>query len=222
MGINAVIMAVLSKQQIISTPAVLTTFVREILGENTAYIMPVVVAIVSFGSINAFMFCAPWTMVAAAREGHLPQIFDTVHKEKRTPVPAILFIFIVTTFMLIPDASTLITLTNYLSVALWIIRGLAIFGVVILRKTQPHLPRPFKISLVFPVFTSIVILAMIILPFVNTPVECFIGLASIFTGIPAYYVLVYKRNDYPVWFSQFIGNMNYQLMRLFNTVLTEN
>ena len=132
------IMAVLSKQQIISTPAVLTTFVREILGEKTAYFMPILVAIVSFGAVNACMFSAPWTMVAAAREGHLPQIFDTVHKERRTPVPAILFIFIVITVMLIPDASTLITLTNYFTVAEWLIRGLVISGVVILRKTQPH------------------------------------------------------------------------------------
>ena len=222
LGINAVIMAVLSKQQIISTPAVLTTFVREILGEKTAYFMPILVAIVSFGAVNACMFSAPWTMVAAAREGHLPQIFDTVHKERRTPVPAILFIFIVTTFMLIPDASTLITLTNYFTVAEWLIRGLVISGVVILRKTQPHLPRPFRISLVVPVFTSIVVVAMIILPFVNTPGECFIAAASILTGIPAYYLSVYKKNDHPIWLIKFMRNMNYQLMRLFNTVPTES
>ena len=220
--LNAAIMAVLNKQQIISSPAVITTFVRELFGTKAAYFMPIVVAVVSFGSVNALMFCYPWVLVAAAREGHMPEIFSTIHKERRTPVPAILITMLISMLLLVPEASTLITLTNYFSIAVWILRGISIFALVVLRMRQPDLPRTFKISIVIPIFVTVIVTAMILLPFVNKPLECFIALATIVSGLPVYYAFVYKKLSHPNWFVQFRRNLNYQLMRLLNTIPVDN
>ena len=123
LGVNLAIMSALTKDQIASSAAVGTTFVRAILGQDFAYFVSLLVGVTNFGCANAAMFCLPWANVSAARNGHLPMILSTIHKNRRVPVPAMLLTTIITLLLYLPDASTLLTFINYFQFSVWTITG---------------------------------------------------------------------------------------------------
>ena len=66
------------------------TFGTRMLGVM-AWLMPLSVAISTFGSANGTIFAAGRLCYVASREGHLVDILSFVHKENLTPAPALLF-----------------------------------------------------------------------------------------------------------------------------------
>ena len=56
-----------------------------------AWLMPLSVAISTFGSANGTIFAAGRLCYVASREGHLCDILSFVHKDNLTPAPALLF-----------------------------------------------------------------------------------------------------------------------------------
>ena len=71
-----------------------------------AWLMPLSVAISTFGSANGTIFAAGRLCYVASREGHLVDILSFVHKENLTPAPALLFnvriLFNLTKFFVTP------------------------------------------------------------------------------------------------------------------------
>ena len=99
----------------------------------------------------------------AAREGSLPQFLSGVHTTYQTPLIAIVtevrfplskrttlyhyFLkqgFLTAVFIIIGDIDSLI---NAFSALGWCWYGFSIFGLIIMRLTRPHEPRPFKASI---------------------------------------------------------------------------
>ena len=222
LAVNLSIMSVLNKQQIASSTAVATTFVKQVLGTNTAYFVPFLIGISNFGCANAAMFCFPWSTVSAARNGHLPKIISTVHKQMKTPVPAIMLTTIIAVLLYIPETSTLLTLINYSQFSLWLIRLLAIFATVVLRVKKPELKRPFKLNIIAPIMTCVIISFLIIAPFITKPMESSISIGVILAGLPFYYIFVHKKNSHPAWFVRFRYSASYSLQRLLNCVPSEH
>jgi len=70
--------------------AVAVTFGNRMLGVF-AWIMPLAVAISTFGSANGTIFAAGRLCYVASREGHLLDVLSFVHKDNLTPTPALLF-----------------------------------------------------------------------------------------------------------------------------------
>jgi L-type amino acid transporter 9 len=56
-----------------------------------AWLMPLSVAISTFGSANGTIFAAGRLCYVASREGHLVDVLSFVHKDNLTPAPALLF-----------------------------------------------------------------------------------------------------------------------------------
>ena len=68
----------------------LQTFGTRMLG-MFAWLMPLSVAISTFGSANGTIFAAGRLCYVASREGHLVDVLSFVHKDNLTPAPALLF-----------------------------------------------------------------------------------------------------------------------------------
>lgn len=66
------------------------TFGNRILGVM-AWLMPLSVAISTFGSANGTLFAAGRLCFAASREGHLLDCLSYVHVRRFTPAPGLIF-----------------------------------------------------------------------------------------------------------------------------------
>jgi APA family basic amino acid/polyamine antiporter len=81
-----------------------------------------------------------------SRDGLLPRMFSTVHPKFRTPyLSNILLLVFVSLFSALVPISKLGELTSIGTLFAFV---LVCIGIVIMRKTQPNLPRPFKTPLV--------------------------------------------------------------------------
>ena len=169
--INLALMSVLTHDDIASSETVATTFVRKVFEKKAAMVMPPVVALSCFSALNGSVFMTSRLFLSAAREGQLPEPLSYIHRDKRTPIPAAIFLFILTTVWILAGGSETQTLITSFSFAVWLTYGLAIASVFVLRVQQPNAPRPFKVWIANPIFTQIFIMILVIAPFIKRPFE---------------------------------------------------
>jgi len=110
-------------------------------------------AIVSFGAIFAttsvlvvFQLGQPRIFFSMARDGLLPQWAAKVHKKYRTPhVTTIITGVAVASFASIANINEVVELTNIGTLFAFVLVSL---GIIVLRRTDPDRPRPFRTPLV--------------------------------------------------------------------------
>jgi APA family basic amino acid/polyamine antiporter len=102
---------------------------------------------------------------AIARDGLLPEIFSKIHRKYRIPHNAIIFASIATA--LIAGLLPLEVLNELVSIGTLMAFTIVCISVIVLRKTQPELHRPFKVPFVpfVPLLgAGVCILQMVALP----------------------------------------------------------
>ncbi|XP_065071571.1 b(0,+)-type amino acid transporter 1-like [Rhopilema esculentum] len=197
--INLALLAVLTHGEIASSLLVLTLFVTKILGKNVALVVPFAAAFSCFGGLNGVNFMCSRIVLSGSREGHLPEPLSYIHADRRTPIPAVLFLSSLTTIWILVLGAGTQNLVIYFSFAIWFTYGLAIFGVIVLRVRQPDLPRPIKVWIINPIFMTLVSLLLLVFPFLKRPVESSLSLVFVFVAVPIYFLVVQERNCSPAW-----------------------
>lgn len=197
MLVNISFLSALTVQQIGESPAVAVLFIQETLGKKVAYLMPIFVALSCYGAANGTVFACGRLSLAAGRGGHLPQIMSMIHKTRHTPIPAIIMTTIISLIMLIPDSSSLETLIGFFNFSCWLIYGLSIFAVVVLRYRSPDMHRPYKVWIITPILMTLISAVLVVVPFLDNPVNPSIALGMVLLGIPVYYFLIYLEPKHP-------------------------
>lgn len=87
---------------------------------------------------------------------------------------------------------------NFGVLAEYLFIALSIAGLLWLRKKRPDLSRPIKVSLFYPYSFLIVCLFIILVTFVQIPLESFICLGIIGSGIPIYIIGVKWQKPKPI------------------------
>ena len=186
---NLALMSTLTHAEMGKSVAVATTFIEKSIGAKFGVIVPIIVALSCFGSLNASIFSASRSILSASREGHLPKPLSYIHNTRCTPIPALLCLLLLSILWVLALGSQLVNLLTYYSVAIWVTYGAALFGVIVLRIRRPELERPYKVWLIYPIVTSIISCYIIVAPFFKRPVECTICFCILFSALPAYYVV---------------------------------
>ncbi|XP_063092959.1 large neutral amino acids transporter small subunit 2 isoform X4 [Cavia porcellus] len=197
---NVAYVTAMSPQELLASNAVAVTFGEKLLGVM-AWIMPISVALSTFGGVNGSLFTSSRLFFAGAREGHLPSVLAMIHVKRCTPIPALLFTCISTLLMLV--TSDMYTLINYVGFINYLFYGVTVAGQIVLRWKKPDIPRPIKISLLFPIIYLLFWAFLLIFSLWSEPVVCGIGLAIMLSGVPVYFLGVYWQNK-PKGFNDFI------------------
>ncbi|CAH2208167.1 jg25461, partial [Pararge aegeria aegeria] len=83
-------MTVLTSAEMVSVPAVAVTFGERVLGP-ASFLIPLMVAIATFGCAMSVQFGVTRVCYSAARGGHMVEVFSYVNMKHMTPAPAVAF-----------------------------------------------------------------------------------------------------------------------------------
>ncbi|KAJ8336574.1 hypothetical protein SKAU_G00377940 [Synaphobranchus kaupii] len=202
---NIAYVTAMSPQELLASNAVAVTFGEKLLGVMS-WIMPISVALSTFGGVNGSLFTSSRLFFAGAREGHLPSLLAMIHVKRCTPIPALLFTCLSTLLMLC--TGDMYTLINYVGFINYLFYGVTVAGQIVLRIKQPQMHRPIKVSLVWPVIYLLFWAFLLTFSLYSEPVVCGIGLAIMLSGVPVYFLGVYWHNK-PQCFNAFIDKMTY-------------
>lgn len=171
------------------------------LGNWAGSLMSVGLVISTLGTINSNLLTSPRVTYAMGRDGLLPQAFGSLHARYRTPVVAILFQAVMACVMVI-GSSFLIQWTEYfrersifdlltdcIVLAASLFYSAAIAALVVLRRKQPMLLRPFRTPW-YPLtpLVYLVVYAWFMASIIQEqPMEGLIGFCLIVAGIPYFY-----------------------------------
>ncbi|KAH9499797.1 Large neutral amino acids transporter small subunit 2 [Bulinus truncatus] len=200
---NVAYFTAMSPREMLTSYATAVTFGQNVFGV-AAVIIPIFVALSTFGGVNGLLFTSGRLCFVGAREGQLPGIMAMISVKKHTPMPAILFTGGLSIVMLISD--NIYSLINYLSFTQWLSVGASIAGMVYLRFTKPDMPRPIKMPLIIPFFFLLTVLFLLIVPLMAAPYDTGMGVLIVCSGIPVYVLGVMWKKK-PTVFQNFMENL---------------
>jgi basic amino acid/polyamine antiporter, APA family len=178
---------VLSPAQIRGSDTVAALAVGTLLGPTATTAISILIVVSLLGSLNGLILSGPRVYYAMARDAIFPRAFGRINHRYRTPMPA-LVIQGMWAAVLAVSGSYQQLFTNVIFTA-WIFYGLAVAAVLVLRRSQPQLERPFRVpgypwaSLLFCVAAA----GLVLSTFIQTPIGSLIGIGLIACGIPVYF-----------------------------------
>ena len=179
---------VLSAAEIQGSKALAAFAVGKLLGPIAAAIISVLNLVSIVGCMNGLLLTGPRVYYAMARDGAFPRIFGQINDRYRTPMLALIVQGVWASVLAVSGSYQQI-FTGVIFTA-WIFYGLAVAGVLLLRRTQPQLKRPFRVP-GYP-WTPLLFCAAAIGLVINTvfeqPERAFIGIGLVVAGIPIYFI----------------------------------
>jgi APA family basic amino acid/polyamine antiporter len=183
---NAAYLRVLSIPEIAASDHVGASAAERAMGPAGGKLVSLIIMLSIVGTLNGCFLTSPRVYFAQARDGLFFRKFGEVHPKYQTPGFAILAQALWSGVLVISGSYD--TLVDYAMFATWLFYGLMVSGVIVLRRTRPDLPRPYRMW-GYP-FTPLLFLAVTAWFLVNTivsrPVPALAGLALIVAGIPVY------------------------------------
>jgi APA family basic amino acid/polyamine antiporter len=137
--------SVLGWQALAASNAPLADVARGVLGSRAGDILALVALFSTGNTVLLLLVAASRLIYGMARAGSLPRFLAWVHPGMHTPARAIVLALIVSLgFTLSGDLDLVASATNF---AVFIGFGAVNLSLIVLRFTQPALPRPFRVPL---------------------------------------------------------------------------
>uniref|UniRef100_A0AAZ3NWZ3 Asc-type amino acid transporter 1 n=1 Tax=Oncorhynchus tshawytscha TaxID=74940 RepID=A0AAZ3NWZ3_ONCTS len=163
----------MTPEELLASNAVAVTFGEKLLGVFS-WVMPISVALSTFGGINGYLFTSSRLCFSGAREGHLPYLLAMIHLKNCTPIPALLVCCGATIVILcIGETHNLI---NYVSFINFLSYGVTIAGLLYYRWKRPNLLRPIKVSVLVPISYLVFWAVLLGFSLYSEPVVCGMGI----------------------------------------------
>ena len=157
------------------------------LGPIGASIIAAVILFSITGAANGNVLTAPRVFFAMARDGLFFKKFADLHPRLLTPHVSILATGAWAAVLSV--TGTFEQLATYVIFGQWIFFGLTVAVVMVLRRTKPDLPRPYR-TWGYPITPVIFILAALYISvstLVTQPLNAAAGLGIIIAGVPAFF-----------------------------------
>ncbi|XP_043923541.1 b(0,+)-type amino acid transporter 1-like [Protopterus annectens] len=187
--VNVSYFAVMTTNEFLKSNAPAVTWGSKILG-TWMWLIPVSVAMSTFGTINGTTFAAGRVWHVAAREGHLPDIFSMVHVQRLTPFPPLIIKAFLALCMIIPG--DFVSIVNYCSFMTWLVIGVSTAGLLKIKIIEPKHPTSYKVPIIVPVILLIASVYLVLAPIIDKPqIEYLYAVLCILSGIFLYFPLIH-------------------------------
>lgn len=185
--VNAAYYAVLLPEEIGGSDRVAALAVQQAMGSGAAASISLLIVVSILGTMNGITLGAARVSYAMAADGLFFRSFARIHPRTHAPVVATvaqgLFAAL---FTLVGTFQQLFTSFVFTS---WIFYGLAVAAVIVLRRREPELARPFRCPWypVTPIFFLLATAGIIASTFVASFGPALLGVGLILAGIPLHF-----------------------------------
>lgn len=171
-----------------SSPLVAADTMVALFGQIGVAVISVVVMISTFGSLMGSMVASPRIFFAMADDRLFFKQIAAVHPTFRTPWVAIALACVLGVGMVMTQ--TFEQLTDTFVLAMWPFYGLSVAAIYRLRRSQPHLSRPYKV-VGYPFVPAVFIVTafyLVVNAFMTEPQWTTITFAVVLAGLPVYWL----------------------------------
>jgi APA family basic amino acid/polyamine antiporter len=175
---------------------VISVFMEKLYGPTAGVIATLLIMWTAFSSVFSLLLGYSRVPYAAALDGNYFKVFSKVHPKHHFPYVALLtlgFIAALFCFLRLTDVIAALVVIRI------IIQFIAqIIGLLILRKTQPEMPRPFRMWL-YPIPALVALTGFLYVLFMrqNFQKEVRYAVVLIIVGLVVYLIRSYKRGEFP-------------------------
>jgi APA family basic amino acid/polyamine antiporter len=183
---NAAYFHVLNASEVGANARVAGEMMRRILGNGGAGAVSIAAMISIFAALNGSILSGSRVPYAAARDGYFFSAIGRVNPRHNTPAVSILVLCGWSSLLVLSGKYD--DLFNLVIFASWILYGMTAAAVLVLRKKEPNLPRPYR-TIGYPAVPVLFVLgAITLLVFTayNRPRESLIGVCLMLLGLPFY------------------------------------
>lgn len=161
-----------------------------LFGKSAEILFSILIAFALFSSLSAFIIIGPRVYYSMAKDGLFFKSVARIHRKFRVPSNSILLQCLIAVVLAL--SGTFEQVLTYMGFALGIFPILTVTGVWKLRKTCPEAMRikGFPLTQIIYAVTGVLIL---VLSFLERPLESSIALLTVITGIPVYFI--FKNNS---------------------------
>jgi APA family basic amino acid/polyamine antiporter len=156
-----------------------------LFGRSADIISSMLIAFALFSSLSAFIIIGPRVYYSMAKDGLFFKSVAKIHEKYQVPSNAILLQCIIAVVLVL--SGTFEQVLTYMGFALGIFPLMTVFSVMNLRKKNPdgiRLPG-YPITQIIYISTGLLIL---VLAYLERPMESSIATLTVIAGIPAYYI----------------------------------
>lgn len=166
-----------------ASPHIASDVIARATGANTATLMTIVMMICALGTLNSSILTNARVDYAMARDGLFFRVARGVHPRFRTPANALVFQGILASVLAL--TGTFEDLFSLYVFLVWIFYAAQTVGVIVLRRREPNMPRPYR-TWGYPIVPVIFILgaaALTVNSWMQRPLRSTIGLGVMVVGL---------------------------------------
>jgi APA family basic amino acid/polyamine antiporter len=186
--LNLAYYAVLDNAQIRGTDSAAASATIEAFGNGATRFVSILIVVSILGAMNGMILTGPRVYYAMAREGDFLPAFGKLDRIFHAPSVAIVVQGVWAVALL--QMGNFQQLLTHVVFTAWIFYGLAVGGVIILRRRFPEVVRPFRTPgyPATPVLFVLAAGAVVLSTLLSQPGNALAGIGLILLGIPGYFV----------------------------------
>jgi amino acid transporter len=194
LALNIGVLGVVPWQNVAKSPSIASLVLEQIWGKGISSIVTVLIIITAFASVFAGLLGGSRVPYNAARDGLFLRQFGKLHPRYHFPHIALIVMCVITA---IGSFFNLATVINMLIAVIVLIQGIGqVAALVVLRRRQPNLKRPYRMWL-YPLPLIIALVGWVYVYYSSGLLPILLSLAWVAAGVVAFLIWARFERTWP-------------------------